>query len=369
MGHRRGQPIVANSMGITAVDMPVMPRSLPSLLLLFVFLITGAVHAAPADDAGGTLVWRGDLATSRGFMQDLAKAWSRHTDYNIELQPFSTISGIDETLAGRADMAGTARPAFPKRSSESGLEFTPVAWDALVMIVHPDNPVHNISLGDLRDIYYGDIKNWSKLGGPDKPIHLYSVASPLDGIEYSLRKYLFGRGNQPVASPRLYINTEQLEAGVALDPTGLGASTMSAVRDNNDLRMLSVQGVKPTRASLADGSYPLYVALYLATSNSNPDAAVVDKFLAFLQSSKAKKIMLKQDILPYHAAPGLALGHAAHLIDVLALSHDPVNIPRALPDATYSVRSGIVSRSELTIEAARERMRAARKKEDKKDET
>ena len=52
--------------------------------------------------------------------------------------------------------------------------------------------VHAFALKQLRDVYYGRIKDWSLLGGPAKPINLYAVAAPLDGVEYSLRKVLFG---------------------------------------------------------------------------------------------------------------------------------------------------------------------------------
>ena len=44
----------------------------------------------------------------------------------------------------------------------------PVAWDALVVITHKDNPVNDISLENLRAVYRGQITNWKELGGPDR---------------------------------------------------------------------------------------------------------------------------------------------------------------------------------------------------------
>lgn len=320
-----------------------------------------AAATATAEVPATTLIWRGDLATERALMDDLAGAFRKATPHRLELQPFSTISGIDETLAGKADLAGSARPAFARRKAEAGLTFVPVAWDALVMIVHPDNRVDNISLEDLRKVYYGKIDNWSRLGGPDRSLHLYSVASPLDGIEFSLRQYLFGRGNQPVASPRLYINTAQLEAAVSLDPAALAVSTLSSVIGNDKLAMLEIEGHAPTPANVADGSYPLYIPLYLARAPNNPDAAAIDAFFAFLDTETARRILLDHHVLPYETAVGLAVNHEQHLADVLALAREPRNGPVAAPGATYSARVGVAPKSELTAAA---QARLAEKREE-----
>ena len=70
----------------------------------------------------------------------------------------------------------------------------------------------------LHDIYLGKITNWNELGGADEPINLYAVAGPLDGVEYSLRQLLYHHGDQAVSVPRLYVNIEKLEEGIAIDP-------------------------------------------------------------------------------------------------------------------------------------------------------
>src|SRR5690348_11809160 len=251
------------------------------------------------DSGGPPLVIRGDLATSRGLVDAIAQAYEDDGKGNVDVQPFNTVSGIDATLNGTADIAASARPGFPGRAQEAGLTFTPVAWDALVMITSPDNPVHNITLKQLHDIYWGKITNWSELGGRDEPIDLYTIASPLDGSEYSLRRLLFGRGNAPIVMPRSYINVDTLEQGIALDPKSLGLSSLSRVHDNKKVRVIPVEGVMPTPATVADGSYPLYTAIYLASSPTSPHAAQIAQFMDFLATTDAKKLMREHDLLPY----------------------------------------------------------------------
>ncbi len=341
----------------------------PSWRALLRSLLTCTVLAMLCTSAGAAettpekaLSWRGDVTTARSLMHDLARAWHKSGHLAMDVEPFSTIAGIDAVVSGNVDIAGSVRPAFPARDTEDDLVFHPVAWDALVMIVHADNPVRDISLNQLHDIYYGKITNWKALGGPDQRIHLYSVASPLDGIEFSMRKYLFRRGNQPVASRRLYINTKQLEAAVALDPWGLGASTLSGVHDNRKLAMLEIDGVAPSLAHIQDGSYPLYEPLYLVFSATSPQAGVIGHFVAFTGSDTGRRVIEANHLLPYDAAELRATQLAQHQVAVQDLSAPRLDRPVAAPGATYAAGAAQAPLSARTLEA-RQRLAAKRERQ------
>lgn len=270
---------------------------------LFTATLIGLSASATVLAAGPQLVWRGDITTARGVVTDVAKAWEKSGKGKIELQPFNTASGIDAVVKGSADLAGSARPGVG--GAEQSLTFTPVAWDALVMVTYPSNPVSNITLKQLHEIYMGHITNWKDLGGNDAPINLYAVASPADGVEYSMRKLLFGRGNQPVAAPRLYVNVAKLEEGVTLDKQGLGATTLAGVSSNKKVKILSIDGIAPSMSTVSSGTYPLYTQLYLVSNDSSPKAAEVKEFISFVTSSAGSSLLRSHSLLPY--ADGLAL--------------------------------------------------------------
>lgn len=250
------------------------------------------------------LIWRGDVTTGQAVVIDIEKEWERSGHARIESQPFNTASGIDAVAAGTADLAGSARGSDGS-PEDSHLTFTPVAWDALVMITNPANPVHNLTLRQLHEIYFGKITNWKEVGGNDAPIDLYSVFSPNDGVEYSLRSLLYGRGDQQISAPRLYLNTKALQEGIALNPNGLGLSTLSNVAGNPKLRTIPIDGVSASLANITDGSYPLYIALYLVSNPNSPKIAAVNEFIDFLQSDKAKDILRSHYVLPFQ--DGIAL--------------------------------------------------------------
>ncbi len=330
-----------------------------------------AAFAAPAD-ASDKLVWRGDLATGRAIMEDIAKEYAKQKKGTIDLQPFSTLSGLDAVASGSADIAGSARGKFDRRTEEAGLNFNPVALDAAVMVVHAKNPVSSISLKQIHDLYYGRITNWKELGGPDKAINLYAIASPLDGVEYSLRELVYRKGHQPIAAPRLYLNTAKLEEAIAIDQAGLGLTTMARAHANKGLKMLRVENVAPSTASVGDGSYPLYITLYIAEREASPKHDAVLRFLAFLDTPAAKAILRKHQLVPYGEAGDVAMRNEQRLVfidtqvgrdaaSVAALTGKPMPTPVAAPRATLDAATRISSTS-ATAQAARENLARAEQK-------
>jgi len=338
-------------------------RRLFSSTLLAASLLVTAITASAADD----LVWRGDHATGRALMDDLAKEYSRAKLGKITLEPFSTVSGLDAVAGGSADLGGSARGKFAQRGEEANLNFVPVALDAAVLVTHPKNPVRSLTLKQVYDIYFGRIKNWKDLGGPDKEINLYGIAAPLDGVEYSLRELVYRKGNQPVAVPRLYLNTVKLEEAIALDPAGLGLSTLANSWANKGIKALAIEGVDPSTRSVADGTYPLYITLYSVSRVDSPKQAAIDRFLAFLATPPAQAILRKHQLIPYADASDLVakneqrmdfidarVGRDAVASAAIAAGSTPPAMQSA-PRAVLSSKTSIAPTAEST-QAARENL-------------
>jgi phosphate transport system substrate-binding protein len=341
--------------------------------LIFV-LVAGASGLAAAEHPNQTtkvaasvptIVLRGDHCTLRA-LNELVKSFEARRQGKVTLQPFSTVSGLDAVAAGSADLAASARPAMPERVEEQGTNFYPVAWDALVPIVAATNPVGEISLQQLHDVYLGRITNWKELGGPDAPINLDGVAAPLDGVEYSTRLLLFHFGDQPVSVSRLYLNVEKLEEDIALNEHGLGMSTLSGVAHNPKVKMLAVEGVRASPATIADGSYPLYTTLYLAARDDDRQHETVAKLIAFAGSEDGKALLRKHELVPYADAADLIARQDTRAAFIDARLHPQAanttgssETPVAAPRATAQALERVAPTSERTLEAKERAERAA----------
>ncbi|MEO7326112.1 MAG: substrate-binding domain-containing protein [Dokdonella sp.] len=338
-----------------------------ALALGFASLATPAKAAAPDE-----LIWRGDHASGRALMDDLAKQYAKEKKGKIVLQPFSTLSGLDAVESGSADLAGSARGKYARRAEEANIDFVPAALDAAVMITHPRNPVNNLTLKQIHEIYYGRITNWKELGGNDTPINLYAIAAPLDGVEFSLRELVFRNGDQRVAAPRLYLNTTKLEEAVSLDPAGLGLSTLAGVATNRGVKMLSVEGVPASTTTVADASYPLFITLYVAKRNDTPKHEAIERFVAFLDTPAAKDILRRHQLIPY-ADAGTAIAHNgdrmafidAHVgrdaaATAAATMASSASTPVSAPRAVLASKMAVAPTAEST-QAARENLARAEK--------
>ena len=351
-------------------------RSLAVFLLLSLAFLFFAVTASAAEDE---LLWRGDHATGRTIMEELAKEYAKEKKGKITLQPFSTVSGLDAVAQGTADIAGSARGKYAKRAEESGINFVPVALDAAVLITHPKNPVQTLTLHQVFDIYYGRITNWSALGGEAKDINLYGIAAPLDGVEFSVRDLVYRNGDQRVAIPRLYLNTTKLEEGIAIDPVGLGLSTLASINGNKGVKPLAIEGIGASTATITDGTYPLYITLYLAEKVDSPKQAAIDRFIEFLGTQTAKDILRKHGLVPYaDATDAIARASArtafidAHLgreasVATAAAPAAPTPTPVSAPRATLESKTRVAPTAETTDQAranlARSEAAAAETKE------
>ena len=334
-------------------------------------MLVGATSMPLASAASGSktfvpktsIIWRGDIVSARGFVSDLVDVYRKEQQGLLTVQAFSTVSGIDAVIEGKADIAGSARAMNEARESEKQLIFQPVALDAIVAVTHPRNPVSNITLAQLRQIYLGRVKNWQELGGADAPINLYSIAAPLDGVEFSFRRLLYKRGEQRVAAPRLYLNTSKLEEAIAIDPNGLGLTSLSNAYANKGMKMLSVEGRVPTTQSIADGSYPLFITLYVVQRADSPNQAAVDDFVRFLGSASVAQVMRRHQLVPFAEAGDVYSRDNARLteIDAAILGVTPADVaamareselrPIAAPRATLEERVAIAPGADSTQQA------------------
>ncbi len=221
-------------------------------------------------------------------------------------------------IRGGRDLAVIARkPSEDEeklmREQEVELDIQPVALDAFVFIVHPDNPVEGLTLEQVRDIFGGAITNWNQVGGPDRRINPYirernsgsqelmidlvmkdrpfaeharedavviAMVGPMSamardhfGIGYTVHYYNrymapdLGRGWDMYGRDRPRAPAE-LEAAAAAKQAD------QAQRDGTQrARMLAIDGIAPGPATIADGSYPLIEPVYLVTRRDiEPDS-------------------------------------------------------------------------------------------------
>lgn len=280
------------------------------LFLILTVLFSSSILAEQAGEAAGnppgdTLHWAGCGITKKAFMKELAEAYEKIYGVHFELEGGGATKGIRRVHNHEVDIGGSCRNKISGVAEERGVRMSPVAWDALVVMVHPDNPVTNITLKQLKAVYEGRITNWKELGGKDAPIDLLVRKSKISGVGKTLRELIWGNPDQVFKGSEEFPSSGPLEKAVESNPNALGVSGISSAR-KRDVKLLSLEGKAPTYENIRKGAYLLYRPLYITyMPRNNPKIKEIKRFIAFAHSRKGREIIRNQGVVPYLDATGL----------------------------------------------------------------
>ncbi|MCR4346026.1 MAG: phosphate ABC transporter substrate-binding protein [Sulfuricaulis sp.] len=282
-------------------------KRLLSLLIASLGLIMVSLAFAAAESSPVTkkLTWAGCGISKNAFMAEMVAAYKKKTGIEVELKGGGATKGIREVASGAASIGGTCRHVIENPETlitlpeERRVQLIPVAWDALVVIVHKDNPVDNITFDQLRNLYLGKIANWKQLGGRDAPIELYVRQGKISGVGRTLRELVFNDYDIDFVAKHVVEESATLEKDMVLNPNGVGITGISSARKIKDIaKILKLDGKEPSYENIKNGDYLLYRPLYMVTQMQKPDPEV-RKFLEFVMGTEGQNIMRSVGTVPY----------------------------------------------------------------------
>ncbi len=245
---------------------------------------------------------------------NLALAWaekyqSQYPNIRISVTGGGSGTGIAALINKTVDLANASRQIKAEEVQEAqsnGVEPVEhvIARDAIAVIVNPENPVSQLTLHQISDIYSGKFNNWQEVGGEDRPIvrlsretnsgtHVYFLETVLR-MGNSADKTLFSMDTLLLPS------SEGIVAELRQNPNAIGYDGLGYVPD--DLKMIAIaqkEGdayVLPSIATVNDKSYPIARDLYMYT-NGEPQGAV-KQYLDWIMSSEAQEIVAELGFVP-----------------------------------------------------------------------
>jgi phosphate transport system substrate-binding protein len=240
----------------------------------------------------GDLTWTGCGISKKAFMTEMSKAYEQKTGTKVILSGGGATKGIRATAAGESDMGGACRDKILSPEENAAI-MTPVAWDALVIIVNQDNPVSSITKAQVKDVFLGKISNWKALGGSDTAINLYVRKGKISGVGYTFRELAFDNRKIDFSSSALVQKSSgPIEKGIEKDLQGIGVSGVSSAKKRSGLKFLKVDNVEPSKANLMTATYPYYRPLYIVTKGEPQGEAL--KFINYALSAEGQQIISNQ---------------------------------------------------------------------------
>ena len=257
---------------------------------------TPASSAASSAPSGGELT--GSVATDgstsmKSVIGALGESFQNaNSGVTFTYNPTGSGSGIQAVSEGRCDI-GLASRGLKDDEKSSGLTETVLAYDGIAVVVSPENPVSDLTIEQIADIYTGKITNWSEVGGNDAEIVLIgreAGSGTRDGFESITETKDACQYRQELTSTGDVITT------VSQNPNAIGYASLAAIKDS--VKALTVNGVAPTEATVKDGTYLVQRPFVLVTKEGAALSETAQKFFDFATSADAASIISAAGAVP-----------------------------------------------------------------------
>ena len=219
-------------------------------------------------------------ALSESFM-------AQNSGVTVNYNPTGSGSGITAVQEGTCDIGLSSR-ALKDEEKSAGLKETVLAYDGIAIIVHPDNPVSDLSVEQLAKLYTGEITNWKDVGGNDAKVVLIgreAASGTRDGFESITGTKDKCQYRQELTS------TGDVITAVSQNPDAIGYASLASVKDS--VKALNVDGVTPSEATVKDGSYKVQRPFVLVTMAGKELSPAAQAFFDYAISSDAASIIAK----------------------------------------------------------------------------
>ncbi len=224
--------------------------------------------------------------TMEPLVQRLADAFAaEHPTVSLTVRSSDSGAGVEAVQHGDVDI-GMASRSLSEQEQQGGITVYPIAIDAVAIIVHPSNPVTDLTRQQLQDIFSGRTTTWSAAGGPDTAI-VPVVREATSGTRATFDEVIMA-GQAYDADAIMQFSTSLVEMEVASNAQAIGYVSLGHVK-RDEVAVIAIDGVLPAAASTLDGAYPLQRPLLLFTGPLSRD--VSGEFITFALSSEGQQVI------------------------------------------------------------------------------
>jgi len=232
---------------------------------------------------GATTVTEAGSTTVQPVAEKLANAFmDSYPDVKIIIQGGGSSTGIKSCNDGTVDIGAASREL---KSSEPALVTHLLARDGIAIVTHVSNSVSGLTTEQVRDIYAGNITNWSEVGGDDHDIVV--VAREEGSGTRAAFEELVMEGMLITEDAILQISNGNVRTAVSTTPYSIGFLSFGYA--DSSVKSLAIDGVAGTVENAKNGTYPIVRPLYFLTKEEPTGA--VKNFIEFCLGAEGQDIV------------------------------------------------------------------------------
>ena len=265
------------------------------IVLSLFFLI---LNSCSSTSVGGKVIRIKGSDTMYSLVSELAARFMiENPEIEINVEGGGSASGIRALIDGEIDICNASRPMKAEEISELARKYKRmglshlIAKDALILYVNTENPIDNLTVSQVREIFTCKIKNWSEVGGDFLPIVIYS-RNWLSGSRLFFREY-FLNGISLCEKILVESTTSSIIERVGQKTNAIGYGGFGF---NDNIKQLKINGIKATEENIRSDIYP--VTRYLRFYTLEEPGGSTKRFILWTFTDEAQEIIRKMGFVP-----------------------------------------------------------------------
>jgi len=263
-----------------------------SIILIYVFLISMLLSACGESSKDAIIV--AGSTSIQPYAEMLSEEYSKlNSEIEVDVQGGGSSAGIMAVQSGIAHLGMSSRAL---KDDELDLWTIEIAKDGLAIIIHPDNPISDLSIDQVRSIYSGEIKDWGDLSEADGEIYVITREEG-SGTRSAFEEAVMG--GKDISSKAIVQNSNgAVRMLVSENKHFIGYISLGLVdiKGQKAVNALGLDGVAPTWDNVLNGSYSLYRP-FLFVSKRKPEEPS-QKFIDFILSAEGQQILVNEGLIP-----------------------------------------------------------------------
>ena len=220
----------------------------------------------------------------------------------------TTYGSFDNLINGKCDVIFSTPISEEQRNvakeKNIELELTPIVYEGFVFVVNASNPVETLTQQQIKDIYSGKITNWKQVGGNDAEIVAYQRNSTSGSQNYMTAFMDDTELMEPVTEFIPASMSGLMDAVAYYDnaENAIGYSVYAYAADmygnGNEIKFIKVDGVEPTKQTMASGEYPLLNYNYAIYNKNQSENSTVEELVEWILTYNGQKAMINAGYVP-----------------------------------------------------------------------
>ena len=263
----------------------------------FTLLITVLAACSNEEDTadtqtGGSLVTISGSTSVGPLAEKLAMKYEEENDVKIEVNQIVSAAGVTSAISGVSPIGMSSRD-LKQEEKDSNLQELIIAYDGIVVVAHPSNPVKDLTMEQVRRIFTGEITNWKEVGGKDMEIVVVSREDG-SGSRDAFQEIVGYESGQLIKNAIVASGNGNIKTTVAMNKHAIGFISFEYVDES--VSTMDINGVQAKAENVLAGQYELSRPFLFVHKEDVPESA--KQFMEFILTPEGQKIVESAGAIP-----------------------------------------------------------------------